>query len=46
MQQNDYEIAQYYFEDSLSIHNTLPKADEAIAITTRRRLLTCHMEIY
>ena len=46
MQQNHYENAQYFFQEFLSIHNKLPKADEAIAVTTRLRLLTCHMEMY
>ena len=46
MQQNHYENAQYFFQESLFIYNKLPKADEASAVTTRRRLLTCHMELY
>ena len=46
MKQNHYGIAQYHFEESLSIYKTLLKADEAITVATRLRLLTCHMEIY
>ena len=46
MQQNEYEIAQTFFQKFLLIYNKLPKADEAIVVATRLRLLTCHMEMY
>ena len=46
MQKNDYEYAHSFFEESLSIHNKLPKADEAVAVTTRLKLLTRYMKMY
>ena len=46
MQQNHYENAQYFLQESLSFHNKLPKADETITVTTRRKLLTCLMEMH
>ena len=48
MQQNRYEKAKDCFQESLSIHKKLlvPKTDIAIAAATRRKLLTCYMEMY
>ena len=46
MQQNHYKFAHYFFEECLSIHNKLPKVDQAIAVSARVKLLTCYMEMY
>ena len=46
MQQNHFDIARYFFQESLCIYKKLPKADKAIAVATRLKLLTCHMKMY